>query len=215
MTSLLLLSIWGALAAAANCPGADDEPALSVKTKAGPTLILCGFEDHEIKAEKGRRAFSEFQVYAVIKDGAEPQKVYASEGGDTHWASVTPDHALLLEELWIFADKPHAAVARPVKCAADGCHVERQTCVLNIKKNIFPKALPTLTRRLKMKKPVGEDAEDLLDEVWAQALTGDPKATAFYDAPVPPELDSTLSEVFAGNLIKLKLARELKCRDVK
>jgi hypothetical protein len=212
---ILTMILWSHLARAANCPGADDEPALSVKTKAGPTLILCGFEDHEIKAERGRRAFSEFQVYAVPKPDATPEKVYASEGGDTHWASVTPDKTLLLEELWIFADKPHAAIARPIACAASACKVERETCVLNLRKNMFPKSLPTLHRRLKSKKPVGEDAEDLLDEVWAQALTGETKAAEFYDAPVPAELDSTLGEVFAGNLIKLKLARQLKCKDVK
>jgi hypothetical protein len=188
---------------------------MTVKTKPGPTLILCGFEDHEVRAQKGRRAFSEFQVYAVNRPGAEPVKVYASEGGDTHWAHVTSGQTLEVEELWFFADKPHPAVAREITCTAEGCRLEQQKCVLALKKNMFPKALPTLLRRLKSKKPVGEDAEDLLDEVWAQALSGDAKATAFYDAPVPPELDSTLSEVFAGNLIKIKLARELKCRDVK
>ena len=206
---------WAHLVAAEGCPGADDEPAMMIKTKPGPTLMLCGFEDHEIRAQQGRRAFSEFQVYAVNAAGAEPVKVYGSEGGDTHWAHVTSGHTLQLEELWFFADKPHAAVAREITCTAEGCRLEKQTCVLALKKNMFPKALPTLSRRLKSKKPVGEDAEDLLDEVWAQALSGDPKATAFYDAPVPPELDSTLSEVFNGNLIKIKLARDLKCKGVR
>ena len=212
MRILLFMMILNSVPAfAVGCPGADDEPALSVKTKAGPTLTLCGFEDHEIKAEKGRRAFSEFTIYSTVKEGADPQRVYASEGGDTHWARVVPAGSLELEELWFFADKPHPAIERGIACDDQGCRVAATKCVLILKKNIFPKSLPTLEKRLKSKKPVGEDGEDLLDEVWAQALTGDKKALAFYEGEPPVGLDQTLIEVLSGNRVKLNQAKELHC----
>lgn len=211
LSHILFALVFSNFVRAEGCPGADDEPALSVKTKAGPTLTLCGFEDHEIKAQKGRRAFSEFTVFATAKESADPQRVYSSEGGDTHWARALPGGALELEELWFFADKPHPAIARTFTCDAQGCQASATKCVLTLKKNVFPKSLATLEKRLKKKENVGEDGEDLLDEVWAQALTGDPKALAFYEAEPPAGLDSTLTEVFAGNRVKLNQAKELHC----
>lgn len=208
---LLMLTLWSGFVRAEGCPGVDDEPAFTLKTKAGPTLNLCGFEDHEIKAEKGRRAFSEFTVYALPKAGATPEKIFASEGGDTHWARVDDKGTLELEELWFFADRPHPAIERAISCADGACRVAATKCVLLLKRGIFPKSLATLEKRLKNKKPVGEDGEDLLDEVWAAALSGDKKALAFYEAEPAAGLDSTLVEVFNGNRAKLKLAQGLSC----
>jgi hypothetical protein len=191
-----------------NCPGADDEPAMKVKTAAGPVLVLCGFEDHELKSPKGKQTFSEFTVYAWMPGAKDAQKVFAStEPSDTYWAKASGGKGLELEELWFFDEKPNPAITRSVTCTAQGCQASQPKCVLRLKKNHHPKALADLQKKL---QAPGEQAEDLLDQVWEQALAGDAAAQKFYESK-PDGLDKSLVEEFTGDQQRLVQAKTLKC----
>jgi hypothetical protein len=200
-----LLIICAHAAWAQSCPGADDEPAMKIKTTAGPTLVVCGFEDHDSPAPKGSLAFSDFTVYASGGGIKQDTKIFASEPSETYWVK-SDSKGLQLEQLWFFSDKPQPALRRRVDCTAESCALSSATCILKLKRNPYPKALA----RFK-KGALGDDGEDILDQIWAQALAGDAAAVKFY-ASKPADLEPGLSEVFDTNQKKLQDAKELKCQ---
>lgn len=195
---------------AENCPGADEEPALSVKTAAGPVLILCGFEDHEVQSPAGKRAFSEFSVYYTTAANKEPQKLFTSEVAETFWAKPIEGKGLELEEVWFFVEQPKPALWREITCQADGCTLSAPKCVFQMKSNPFPKALSEFEQK-KKKKELSEDGEELLDQIWAQALLGDKNAQAFYTGSAEG-LDENLTEVFDSNKKKLADLKSINCK---
>lgn len=207
---LVLLILLSVPAWAEKCPGADEEPALSVTTKEGPTLILCGFEDHEVQSPQGKRAFSEFTVYFTTNSNKEPRKLFASEVAETFWARPTDGKGLELEEVWFFADQPKPALWRDVTCQAESCTLSEPKCVFQMKPNPFPKALADFELK-KKKKELTEDGEELLDQIWAQALLGDKPAQAFYAGTVDG-LDENLTEVFDSNKKKLAELKTINCK---
>ncbi len=195
---------------AEKCPGADEEPALSVTTTAGPTLILCGFEDHEVQSPQGKRAFSEFTVYFTTAANKVPQKLFTSQVAETFWAKALEGKGLELEEVWFFADQPKPALWREISCTADSCSLSLAKCVFQMKSNPFPKALADFKSK-KEKKELSEDGEELLDQIWAQALLGDSAAQSFYVGTVDG-LDENLSEVFDSNKKKLIELKTINCK---
>jgi hypothetical protein len=202
--ALLFAFVFTALPASAqSCPGENDEPAISVKTEAGPTLIVCGFEDHEVKTAKDKRAFSDFNIYAVVGEKA-PQKVFSGESSETYWIQALTKKGLQLEELWFFSDDPKPAIRREITCTAETCTLGEQTCIFKMKKNPFPKALAEFKKKSAAGK-LGEDGEELLDQIFAQAVTGNKAAKEFYSHD-PGQLDPAMAEVFKGNQEKLKLS---------
>jgi hypothetical protein len=206
---LLLLSS-PVLAWAAGCPGADDEPALMLKSEAGPTVILCGFEDHEVESPTGKRAFSDFTVYFTTEAKPEPQKLFSSDVAETFWVKSVENKSFELEEVWFFSEQPKPALWREISCTADSCSVSAAKCVFSMKANPFPKALQEFEKKLKAKK-VDDNDEELLDQIWAQALLGDTKAKDFYNAPVTG-LNENLKEVFDSNKKKLTDLQSLNCK---
>lgn len=204
MCQLLTLFVFATAipAFAQSCPGENDEPAITVKTAAGPTLIVCGFEDREVKAAKGKRAFTDFDVYAVIGEGG-PKKIFSGEAADTYWVQTLPKKGIQLEELWFFSDEPKPAIKSEITCVADDCKRGEEKCVFKMKKNPFPKALAEFKKKSES-KILGEDGEELMDQIFAQAVTGDKAAKEFY-AGEHKELDPALSEIFKSNQEKLRL----------
>lgn len=207
LLSLLLLSFF---ARAEKCPGVDEEPALSVTTSAGPTLILCGFEDHEVQSPQGKRAFSDFTVYFTTASNKEPQKLFTSQVAETFWAKSLEGKGLELEEVWFFADQPKPAIWREATCSADSCTLSPAKCVFQMKANPFPKALTEFEQK-KKKNELTEDGEELLDQIWAQALLGDKPAKTFYSSSIEG-LDENLSEVFDSNKKKLAELQTIDCK---
>lgn len=195
---------------AAGCPGADDEAALQFKTEAGPTVIVCGFEDHEVQSPTGKRAFSDFTVYFTVDDKKEPQKLFSSDVAETFWIKPVETKSLELEEVWFFSEQPKPALWREITCTADACSVSAAKCVFSMKANSFPKALAEFEKKLKSKK-LDDNDEELLDQIWAQALLGDTKAKDFYNAPVSG-LNENLKEVFDSNKKKLADLQTLNCK---
>lgn len=196
---------------ASVCPNGD-EPPMIVKTKSGPVLSVCGFEDHEVPTAKPKRAFIEFTVYFTSAKHSEPQKVFASDPSDTFWIKDQDNKGLQLEELWFFSDKPQAALVREITCDAEQCQLSGATrCVFKIKPNTYPKALAKFEQQQKKGK-FDEDGEELLDQIFAQALTGDAKAATFYAGEMPKGLDSAMIEAFTTNKQKIKEIKDLKCR---
>ncbi|MBX3020290.1 MAG: hypothetical protein KF799_01330 [Bdellovibrionales bacterium] len=192
-----------------TCPGADDEPAMKVKTAAGPVVVVCGFEDRE-ETVKGKKTFTDFTVYGWPAGAKEPAKVFAADPIDTYWARVVEDKGLELEEVWFFADKPQAALTRQVTCTPAACEVSVATCVLKLKKNPHPKALASFQKKI----PHGDVAENLLEDIWAQALTGDKNAQDFF-ATAPKGLSAELTEDFNTFKAKLQQAKDLNCPSLK
>lgn len=187
---------------AQSCPGENDEPAISVKTEAGPTLLVCGFEDREVKSPKGKRAFTDFDVYAVVANKG-PEKIFSGEAADTYWVTALPKKGLQLEELWFFSDEPKPAIKSEITCVERECKRGEEKCVFKMKKNPFPKALAEFKKKSES-KILGEDGEELMDQIFAQAVTGDKAAKEFYAAD-HKELDPALSDIFKSNQAKLKL----------
>jgi hypothetical protein len=200
---LLALLFTATPALAQSCPGENDEPAISVKTEAGPTLIVCGFEDHEVKAGKDKRAFTDFSIYSAVGEKT-PQKVFSGESSETYWIQSLTKKGLQLEELWFFSDDPKPAIQRQITCTAEACAVGEPKCIFKMKRNPFPKALAEFKKKASAGK-LGEDGEELLDQIFAQAITGDKAAKEFYSKD-PGQLDSAMTEVFKGNQEKLKLS---------
>lgn len=207
---LPLLLFFSLRAGAEGCPGVDSEAALTVKTEAGPTLILCGFEDHEVASPTGKRAFSDFTIYFFSESNKEPQKLFSSEVAETFWAKSNSGKGLELEEVWFFAEQPKPALWREIVCEAGKCSVSEPKCVFQMKPNPFPKALAEFQKKLKAKK-LEEDGEELLDQIWAQALLGDKSAFQFYQDPITG-LDENLTEVFQSNKKKLSDLKSLNCQ---
>jgi hypothetical protein len=199
---LFALAFTALPASAQSCPGENDEPAISVKTEAGPTLIVCGFEDHEVKAAKDKRAFTDFGVYAAVGEKT-PQKIFSAESSETYWIQSLTKKGLQLEELWFFSDDPKPAIQKQITCTAETCAVGEAKCIFKMKKNPFPKALAAFKKKAAAGK-LGEDGEELLDQIFAQAITGDKAAKEFYSKD-PGQLDPAMAEVFKGNQEKLKL----------
>ncbi len=197
---------------AEKCPGVDDEPALSVTTTAGPTLILCGFEDHEVQSPTGKRAFSEFTIYYTTATNKEPQKLFTSEVAETFWAKPVEGKGLELEEVWFFVEQPKPALFREVSCVAESCTLGPPKCVFQMKTNPFPKALGEFETK-KKKNELAEDGEELLDQIWAQALLGDKPAQTFYSG-VSEGLDENLTEVFDSNKKKLADLKNINCKSL-
>ena len=192
-----------------GCPGADSEPALSVKTEAGPTLALCGFEDHEVVSPTGKRAFSEFTIYYTTPTNKQPQKLFNSEVAETFWAKPNEGKGLELEEVWFFSEQPKPALSRQITCEAEKCSVGDAKCVFTMKPNPFPKALPDFEKKRKT-NALEQDGEELLDQIWAQALLGDKNSQTFYHGTAAG-LDENLTEVFESNKKKLTDLKTLNC----
>ena len=193
--TLLSVSAW------AQCPGEDAEPAILLKTKAGPSLFVCGFEDRDVSVGKDKRAFSEFTIYSTLPDKPETVKVFTSEGGETYWLKQNPANGFEIQELWFFSDKPQPAFRMEVRCTATECVKTESKCILKMKQNPFPKALAEFHKRAAQGK-LEEDGEDLIDQIFAQAFTGDKAAKDFY-AKKPADLDSELEEAYLTNQKKL------------
>lgn len=195
----LLLSLP---AMAQNCPGDDNEPAVSVKTQAGPTLILCGFEDREVKSPKGKRAFSAFTVYAFIAEGKAPEKVFTGDDTETYWARANPMKGIDLEELWFFSeDKPTAGFGRTITCTTELCTLSEPKCLFK-KPNPFPKALVQFRKQAEAHK-LDDDGEELVDQIFAHALSGNKEAKEFY-ATAPTNFPKDVAEAWAANKKKLE-----------
>lgn len=210
VTAAFLILILSIPAWAEKCPGADEEPSLSVKTEAGPTLILCGFEDHEVTTPKGKRAFSEFTIYYTTASNKEPQKLYTSELAEVFWAKPNEGKGVELEEVWFLSEQPKPALFREVTCTAESCTLGAVKCVFQMKANPFPKALTEFADK-KKKNELAEEGEELLDQIWAQALLGDKPAQTFYDG-ASEGLDENLTEVFASNKKKLADLKTINCK---
>lgn len=183
------------------CPSEDSEPALEMKTAVGPSLQVCGFEDHDVKLPNGARAFADFSVFYTTKSS--PQKVFTSEVDETYGVRVNGQRGLEVEELWFFSDRPVAGIRREIFCEGEVCKVSEPKCVYKSKRSPFPKALATFERRLKEGK-LKDDGEELIDQIFAQALSGDKNALAFYQQS-PAGLPADLAEVYEGNKKKLSL----------
>lgn len=193
-----------------KCPGQDDEPAMAVPTEAGPTLVVCGFEDHEVVSPTGKRAFSDFVVYYVTATNKEPQKLFNSEIAETFWLRGNTGKGVEMEEVWFFSEQPKPALWREITCEAESCKVSDAKCVFQMKSNPFPKALADFEKKRKNPKKLEEDGEELLDQIWAQALLGDKGAQTFYQGEATG-FDENLTEVFASNKKKLADLKTLNC----
>lgn len=180
-----------------------------MKTEAGPTLVLCGYEDHEVVSPTGKRAFSEFTVYYSTEAKPEPQKLFSSEVAETFWARADGGKLLELEEVWFFSEQPKPAIRREITCTAEECKVSDAKCVFSMKANPFPKALADFEKKRKTKE-IEDEGEELLDQIWAQALLGDKAAQTFYETE-QAGLDENLTEVFQSNKKKLRDLKEINC----
>jgi len=201
LSPLFVLSLLSA-PAMALCPGEDPEPSLSLKTEAGPTVFICGFEDREVVSPKGKRAFSDFTVYFNSAKQPAAQIIFTTDAADTYWAKMIPKKGLELEELWFFSEKPQPALSREITCSADSCQISEAKCVLKMKTNPFPKALPEFQKR-SAAGTLKDDGEDLIDQIFAQAFMGDKAAKEFY-AKDPVGLSPALLEAFTANRKKLE-----------
>ena len=201
---LLWLLLSSVLAHAQSCPVDDEDAPIRVKTPAGHTLVLCGFEDREVPTTKGKRAFSEFEIFLKNKDAAKaPLKVFSAEESETYWVKELPGgRGVELEELWFFDEKPEAALRRELVCEGDACKLSEPACVFK-RANAFPKAL-TQFQSLVASGKIGDEGEELLDQIFARAMNGDAAAKAFYDGPAP-KLEPALKDVFDTNKKKLAL----------
>ena len=210
MIILAATLLFSPLAFAQACLSGDDDPALKVKAAHGVTLVVCGFEDREVKSPKGKRAFADFTIYALIPNVKEPQKVFASGASETFWIKANEGQGFELEELWFFSEEPKPALWQEISCEASGCKVSSGKCVFKMKPNSFPRAIKSF-EKLRSSAKLEEEGEELLDQVWAQALTGDPKAQKFYDGKLEG-VSPSLIEVFTSNKAKLKELTDLKCK---
>jgi hypothetical protein len=192
------------------CPRAGDEPAIRIKTEAGPEIYVCGFEDHEVVSPTGKRAFSDFVVTYSTHAQSKPQKLFGSQAAETFWLKSSDGKNLELEEVWFFAEQPKPAIWREIVCTAETCSVSNPKCVFSMKSNPFPKALKDFEKKKKAGQ-LEEVGEELLDQIWAQALLGDQSAQTFYQSSVGG-LDPNLTEVFESNKSKLNDLKSINCR---
>jgi len=132
------------------------------------------------------------------------KKIFSGEASDTYWIQTLPKKGLQLEELWFFAEEPKAAISSEITCVADDCKRGEEKCVFKMKKNPFPKALAAFKKK-SSSGIIGEDGEELLDQIFAQAITGDKAAKEFYSGD-GAGLDPALTEIFKSNKEKLKLS---------
>jgi hypothetical protein len=192
------------------CPKPGDEPVMKIKTEAGAELFVCGFEDHEVISPTGKRAFSDFVVTYSTAAQPKPQKLFGSQVAETFWVKAVEGKGLELEEVWFFAEQPKPAIWREIVCSAEACTVSDAKCVFSMKANPFPKALKEFEKKKRDNK-LSEEGEELLDQIWAQALLGDLSAQLFYQN-ASAGLDENLTEVFESNRAKLADLKNINCR---
>lgn len=128
-------------------------------------------------------------------------KAFSSDPNETYWVKAVPNKGLEIEELWFFTEKPTPAFRQEITCTKDACAAGAPKCILKMKPNPFPKALRDFKRRLAA-GTLKDDGEELLDQIFAQAFTGNKEAKEFY-AAAPAKLDPELSETFTANQKKL------------
>ena len=204
-----VLFLNASLGAQEKCPINEEESPLTVKTSSGVSLFVCGFEDREVPSAEGKRAFTDFTIYSRSESG-QPVKVFTSQSDETFWLKAAGDKGLELEELWFFSEQPKPALKREIACASGGCTVQNAQCVFPLKPNSFPRALASFEKK-KKENQLSDDGEELLDQIWAQAITGDKAAVAFYQTK-PEGLDPALSEIFESNKKKLAEIQALNCK---
>ncbi len=151
------------------------------------------------KPAKGAPPNSAAAVPATVFDSL---KAFASTPNETYWIKQIPGKGLELEELWFFSEKPTPALRQEITCTADTCSASPQKCILKMKANSFPKALPEFRKR-SAAGSLKDDGEELIDQIFAQAFLGDAAAIEFYKAQ-PANLDPALIEAFTTNKKKLE-----------
>lgn len=207
---LLLMTAIPFYARAEACLGGDDDPALKIKTDSGYSLVVCGFEDHDVKTVDGKHAFADFTVYSINPKDKSPSKVFESGTSETFWIKPVKNKGLELEELWFFSEEPKPALRQEISCDDSGCKLSQTKCVFKMRPNSFPRALSQFEKARKAGN-LNDEGEELLDQIWAQALTGDKAAQRFYNGK-QQGLDESLAEVFESNRKKLRDLENLKCR---
>lgn len=130
-------------------------------------------------------------------------KAFASDPNETYWLKAVPGKGLEMEELWFFSEKPTPALKQEITCTAEACMPSAQKCILKMKPNSFPKALPEFRKRAAA-GTLKDDGEELIDQIFAQAFLGDRAAKGFYAAQ-PANLDPSLVESFTANKKKLEV----------
>jgi hypothetical protein len=143
--------------------------------------------------------FADFAVYAT--PDKTPVKVFDAEDDETYYVRVNGERGLEIEELWFFNDKPVPGTRREITCVGDLCTASDPKCIYKAKKNAFPKAVATFNKKMKEGK-LKDHGEELLDQIFAQSLSGDKAAKAFYEKP-PEGLTPDLVEVLEANKKKL------------
>lgn len=192
------------------CPKPGDDPEMRIKIEGGAEIFVCGFEDHEVVSPTGKRAFSDFVVTYSTAAQTKPQKLFGSQAAETFWLKPTEGKGLELEEVWFFAEQPKPAIWREIACTGEACTLSSAKCVFSMKSNPFPKALKEFDKKKKSGQ-LAEEGEELLDQIWAQALLGDLSAQLFYQSAVAG-LDPNLTEVFESNKAKLNDLKSLNCK---
>lgn len=138
-----------------------------------------------------------------VPSAADSPKAFSSDPNETYWVKEVKGKGLELEELWFFSEKPTPALRQEITCGADACSASEQKCILKMKPNSFPKALPEFKKRMAA-GTLKDDGEELIDQIFVQAFLGDKAAKEFY-AAAPANLDPTLVEAFSTNQKKLAI----------
>jgi hypothetical protein len=204
-TAVLFFAVRAAMAQ--SCPSGDD-PALVQKITDKHQLVLCGYEDHEFPEEKGQRAFSDFKLLSFVGDKS--TTVYTSDEGETFLIGLHPKGMTLIE-VWEVGDKSLPAVSHDVVCENDSCKITSSKCILKAPRNPYPTALKDLEGKMKKGK-LKSDAEDLVDNVFAQAAGGDAAATQFLTrAQLPKGFEGANAEAWTEAHKRIQLLQKLKC----
>jgi hypothetical protein len=196
------------------CPGSSeiaDAPKMRLISKAGPTLMICGFEEVAPKEARKKRSLSEMKIYSIVKNEA-PRLIFESSSLETHWLRELPKEGVALDEIWQVAGRQFAALKFEIRCKASGCEAEPPHCGDTAPRHPFPHVMKELEKPTRSKAAAVARLDILIEQAFAEALGGNEKAQAYFlDRPEPESLDGAFAEDFHRMKKHLARAKTLGC----
>jgi hypothetical protein len=199
------------------CPSewaGNPEPVVKITQKGMPTLLVCSerdFERQKTGAEKIE--LSLFKVLALTSRGAKPEVFFDSKNENEVYRIIPLEAGVQISEQYEFRSKRIPLLSFSVKCTEAGCRRGRKGCVIPERaKNPHPKALNEWKKRIDEVEKADVTGEtpldELVDQLFEQALTGDLKAYLSFDrADTPEKLPRDAKKLYLAHQKALKRAK--------
>lgn len=203
------------------CPSewaGNPEPVLMVSQPGMPTLLVCSERDFDhLKNDAGKVELSMFKILTKTSVLAKPEILFDSKNENENYRIIPIEHGVQVSELYEFNSNRIPLLSFPVRCSSAGCRRGKKVCVIPERaKNPFPKALAEWRKRIDTADGTAVSGEtpfdELVDQLFEQALTGDLKSFRAFDrGDTAEKLPRDAKKIFLSHQRALKRAKQGGC----